>query len=374
MSNEKSSKSKKQRGKTRRSFLKTGLMAGAAGLALIGTTPSKAHPQTPSKVFKWRLQSHLGPTEPGFAGSLTNFAKRVKEASGGRLDIQLFPADSLVPSKEILNSVSRQIVEMGSNAASYNSGVMPVVYTTLVPMGPRNAEDCAIIWQKGWGEILKAAYGKHGVKLLTMQIVNDIPLYSTKPVKTVEDFKGLKIRTHGSTALFVEKLGAGSAFIPGGEVYMALQTGAIDAATWGGYSTTFPKKWYEVAKYIIQPALVPMFQQDDLTINAKLFASLPNDLQQILQNAADLLMWDRRLIEGMGNDEAFAQMMAAGNQVITLPPDSVAKMGEAVKSVWDDLASRDEDSFKAMGIITDYLRSKGYTDYDIKKRTIAVKK
>ena len=239
----------------RRDFLKAGAAASVAGMGFSAVLPRRAHAK---EVYRWRLQSHLGPTEPGYAGGLTNFVKRVKEMSGGRIDIELFPAGALVPSKEILKSVSRKIIEMGSSAASYNSGLMPVVYTTLVPMGPRSAEDCATIWLKGWKEILQKAYGKHGATLLTMQIVTDIPLYSTKPVKTVEDFKGLKVRTHGSTALFCEQLGASTTYIPGGEVYMALQTGAVDAATWGGFSTTFPKKWYEVAKYVILPALVPM--------------------------------------------------------------------------------------------------------------------
>ena len=355
---------------TRRNFLKTGTVAGAAGLGLSATLRKSA---SAAKTYKWRLQSHLGPTEPGFQG-LTNFAKRVKEMSSGRIEVELFSAGALVPSKEILKAVSRKIIEMGSCAASYNSGLMPVVYTTLVPMGPRSAEDCATMWLKGWGDILKKAYAKHGAKLLTVQIVSDIPLYSTKPVKTVEDFKGMKIRTHGSTALFLEQLGAGTTYIPGSEVYMALQTGTVDAATWGGFSTTFPKKWYEVAKYIIMPPLVPMFQQDDLTINASLFKSLPPDLQEILQTAADLVMWDRRMIESMGNDGALAKMKAAGNEILTLPADSVAKMSEAVKVVWDDLASKSELSHEAMAVITDVLRKKGLTDYDITKRKIEVKK
>jgi len=269
------------------------------------------------------MQSHLAPTEPGYAIALTNFVKRIKETSNGRIDIQLYPAGSLVPSKEIVQSVARRIVEMGASAASYNSGLMPVVYTTLVPMGPRSAEDCALIWFRGWGDILRKAYDRHGVKLLTMQIMTDIPLYSTKPLKTADDFKGLKIRTHGSTALFVEQLGASTVFIPGEEVYMALSTGTIEAATWGGFAATFPKKWYEVAKYIIHPALVPMFQQNDIVINKRAFNSLPPDLQAIVQTAADLLMWDARMVEALGNDEALAKMKAAGNEILTLPSEEL---------------------------------------------------
>ena len=355
----------------RRDLLKMGV-AGAAAVGLVGL-PGKTFAQ-PKKVYKWRMQSHFSPMEPGHAFALTNFVKRVKQMTGGAIDIELFPAGTMVPSKDIVPSVGKNILEVGCCAASYLSGLIPVVYTTLVPMGPRTSEECAIIWAKGWGDILRAAYDKLDVRLLTMQIVTDIPLYSTKPVRKVEDFKGKKIRTHGSTALFVEQLGASTVFIPGEEVYMALSTGTIDAATWGGYAATFPKKWFEVAKYIIQPPLVPMFQQNDVVINKGLYNSLPAELQAILQAAADILMWDSRMGEALNNDEAFAKMKAAGNEVITLPPESVAKMTEAAKVVWDNLASRSPDSFQAMKIITDILRGKGYTDYLIEKRSITVKK
>jgi len=334
--------------------------------------PTSAPPT--ATVYEWRLQSHSAPTEPTYSVMITDYVKRIEEMSDGRIEIEMHSAGELLPSKEILPSVAKGVIEMGTSAASYSSGLMPVVYTTLIPMGPRSAEDCAIIWEKGWGDILRAAYDEQGVKLLTMAIMTDIPLYSTVPVRTVDDFKGMKIRTHGATALFLEQLGASTTYIPGEEVYMALSTGTVDAATWGGFNTTYPKKWYEVAPYIIQPSLVPMFQQQDFMINKALFEGLPTDLQVIIQTSADLAMWECRMVEALGNDAALAKMLAAGNEIITLPAESVAKMTEAARVVWDDLASRSPRSYEAMKIITDVLRSKGYTDYVIEERNIEVKK
>jgi TRAP-type C4-dicarboxylate transport system substrate-binding protein len=356
----------------RREFLK----AGAIGAGILATAgiPKAVFGQQKGKVYKFRLQTIYALTEPTFSYTLVNFAKRVKQMSGGQIEIELFPGGALLPSKDIISSVGKNIIDMGASAASYSSGLIPVVYTTLVPMGPRSAEECAMIWSQGWGDILRAAYDKLGVKLLTMQIVTDIPLYSTKPIRKIEEMKGLKIRTHGSTALFVEQLGASTVFIPGEEVYMALSTKAIDAATWGGFSNTYPRKWFEVAKYVIYPPLVPMFQQNELAINKKLFDSMPAELQAILQTAADLAMYECRMGEAMNNDDAWEKMKAAGNEIITLPPESVAKMTEAAKIVWDNLASRSQDSYQAMKIITDFLRRKGYTDYVIEKRSITVKK
>jgi len=204
-------------------------------------------------------------------------------------------------------------------------------------------------------------------------IVSDMPLYSRKPVRTLADFKGLKIRTHSAMALFTEQLGASNVFIPGGEVYMALSNGTVDAATWGNYATMVDKKWYEVAKYVILPQIIYMFQNDDITINKETFNKLPDDLKGILQSAAEAATWE--LVQGnmLANDAAWKIMESAGVKIINLPPADVGKMIEAAKVVWDTLASRGKDAYAGMKITTDYLRFKGYTDYDITKRSITVK-
>ena len=86
-----------------------------------------------------------------------------------------------------------------------------------------------------------------------------------------------------------------------------------------------------MAKYVIYPPLVPMYQQNELAINKKVFNSLPAELQAILQTAADLAMWDCRMGEAMNNEDAWLKMKAAGNEIITLPAADVAKMTEAAK-------------------------------------------
>ena len=80
------------------------------------------------------------------------------------------------------------------------------------------------------------------------------------------------------------------------------------------------------------------------------------------------------MVEALGNSAALEKMKAAGNEIITLPPESVDKMTEAAKVVWDDLAGRSPASYEAMKIVTDVLRGKGYTDYVIGQRSIKVKK
>ena len=217
--------------------------------------PAAPAPAPAAEVYKWKLHSHAAPTSVDWWKTEANFIKRIEEGSNGRIQIEHFSGGQLVPSTELLKSVAKGTLEMARCASSYNSGLMPEVYCTLVPMGPRNAEDLAMIWSRGLGDLFKASYAKQNVKLLTIGIASDIPLYSTVPVERVKNFKGLKIRTHGATALLMEQLGASTTYIPGGEVYLALSTGVVDAATWGSVGITLEKRWYELPNISSVPRL-----------------------------------------------------------------------------------------------------------------------
>lgn len=354
---------------TRRQVLKSSLATTAAVPFL--ATPAIA--QT-DKVYRFRMQSIYTPGETGFKGTLTSFVNRVNRMSNGRIEIKLFSGGELVPAAETTQAVSRGIIDMGASAASYITGIESAPFSFQLPQGPRSAEDLMIVWEKGLKDLATAAYDRQGVQLLGMMMVGDIPLYSSKPVRSLADFEGLKIRTNPVLSIFSKELGAANVFIPGAEVYLALSNGTVDAATWGTYSTMIDKKWHEVTKYVIQPPLVYAFLNDDITINKDKFAELPEDLQEILLSAARSATWELYLGNMLGNVPAWEEMQKAGVEVINLPQEDVDQMVVKAQVVWDDLASRGDDAYAGVKIVTDYMRSKGYTDYDLTKRAVTVKK
>jgi len=331
-------------------------------------TPTPTPTPTPApveKVYKWRMQSHYAPTEIQYAVTIADFVDRVERMSNGRIDIELYPAGALVPSTEILTSLAKGVFEISGGASSYWSGMMPETLSALFPMGPRNADDLAAIWYGGLGDLFRDSYAEQGVYLLTTMQSDLIPLLSTKPIESVKDFEGLSIRTHGATAMLVEELGASTTFIPGEEVYMALSLGTVDAATWVGPSSLYNWKWYEVAKYLVYPALITAFQQEDLMVNMDVWQELPDDLKAILQTAADAAYFENRVTQLGANDEALAKMQKEGLEVCQLPASDVDVMTKAAEVVWLDIASKSPKAKEAIKIITDYCREQGYTDFKI---------
>ncbi len=353
---------------TRRQLLGSSLaLTAVAGL---GAMPARAQA---GKTYKFRMQSIYTPGERGFTETLTTFVNRVNQMSEGRIEIQLFSGGTLVPAADTTTAVARGIIDMGASAASYLTGVESAPFAFQVPHGPRNAQDLMIVWESGLKDLAEAAYDRQGVKLLSMMMVGDVPLYSRKPIATLADFQGLRIRTNPVASIFTNELGAANVFIPGAEVYIGLSNGTVDAATWGTYSTMIDKKWYEVAKYVVQPPLVYAFLNDDITMNKAKFDELPDDLKEIVLSAARSATWELFLGNMMANKAAWKLMEEAGVQEVRLPAADLETMTEKAKVVWDDLASRGKDAYAGMTIVTDYMRSMGYTDYDISKRNITVK-
>jgi TRAP-type C4-dicarboxylate transport system substrate-binding protein len=331
---------------------------------LIGVpSPAKSASE---KVFKWRWQSHMPPGDVHYTSTLTNFVNLVKKMSNGRLDIQLFPGGTLVPSTDILSAVGNRVVEMGGAGASYWKGVMPELLISIMPMGYRNGDDQAQVWYYGLRDHLRPSYAKHGVYLLTIVQSPSIPLLSKKPVRKLEDFKGLKIRTHSATAMLVERLGAKTMMIPGEEIYTALQLGTVDAMTWGSVSTLYTNKWYEQAKNILwDPFLIPNFANDELFVNMNAWNELPDDLKTIVQAAADLAYFENGVTFRHEDRVAKRALEAAGVEFTQFSEKEKAYVQKQATYVWDWMVKQSPKARQSVKILTDYFREMGYTDYKL---------
>jgi len=321
----------------------------------------------PAKVLKWRWQSHQPPTDPEYAVTVVNLAKRVEEMSDGRLTLEFFTGGELVPSNEVLPSCAQGVFEVGSSAASYWSGTAPECLVTLFPMGYTNGDDQADgMLNRGLLDFFRDTYADMGVYLLCMVQHANINLLSKNPVREVGDFEGMLIRTHGSTAMMVEELGASTVYIPGEEIYMALQLGTVDAMTWGGCSTLYNNKWYEQAGYILlDPPMIPNFMNDDFYVNLDAWNSLPDDLRAIFEYAGLVAFFENGVTFRKGDAEAVALLKAEGIEFTTLSAEDKAVMTKAAEVVWADTATKSPRAKEAVKIITDLLRDRGYTDFKI---------
>jgi TRAP-type C4-dicarboxylate transport system substrate-binding protein len=185
------------------------------------------------------------------------------------------------------------------------------------------------------GESLSKDLEKVGVKLLYWMDYGMTDFICKQPLKTLEDFKGKRIRGYGELITeSLKALGAAPTFLGGGEVYMALQRGTIDGAI-SGTTSFYERKFYEVTKYITHVDYAfPMFA---VLMNLKKWNDLPPDVQQIfLACSLEAQEWGRVECEKM-DKEALELLKQKGMEVYIL--------GDKEKERWRQANSPAIDRF-----------------------------
>ncbi|HOJ51781.1 MAG TPA: TRAP transporter substrate-binding protein DctP [Syntrophales bacterium] len=311
------------------------------------------------KVYKWQFQSHWPASSASFKPLKDFFEKDVYNLSKGRLQVSVYPAAAIVPTKDIFGACRMGTVDGATAFPSYWMGQIPITAVAgNLPMNLNTEEEGVHFWFKlGFEKMLKEAHAKHNLMYYSERVY-PTAMVSKKPVVKLEDLKGLKIRTSGALADMFKELGAAPTMIPGEEIYLALQTGVIDAAHWGAASGALSIKLCEVAKYYFQPNL--SMTTDIIVLNKKSFEALPSDLQQALDRALveralkrtqEYKLEEKRSLETMMKDYKV--------KISRLSPEDEKKMRAAAIKVWDKLAAKDPESAKAIAILKQYLHQLG---------------
>ncbi len=314
-------------------------------------------------VIKWKLQSHW-PAGSGSFKPMKDFIEQdILKLTNGRLQIAVYPAGSLIPTKDIFGAIRKGTVEMVTASPIYWMSSIPVA--TVAANFPTtflsHKEGLHFHFKAGFEQLLKDAHIKHNLLYYTEKIY-PTALMSKKPITKIDDFKGLKVRSAGAIADMLREMGASPTLIPGEEIYLALQTGVIDAAHWGAAVGGLTMKLCEVAKYYIQPDLA-MSGVDIFAINKEAFDALPKDLQTILDKALKERVFLRTEEYALEEQKALQTMIKDYKvSVSTLVTADQKKMRAAAMKQWDVVASKDADSAKAIGMLKAYLKELKYLD------------
>lgn len=226
-------------------------------------------------------------------------------ASGGRLDIKVFSAGELVGAMESFDAVSKGSAQVGHDWPGYWKGKNEAfVAFASVPFG-LDAEGYNIwLYERGGLEQMQDLYGKFNLFVLPGgQGGQEMGLFSNKKATKMEDFKGMRLRTPGWFMDIMNSLGASVSPLPGGEVYLALERGVIDAAEFSSPAINYPMGFDEITKYVIEPGVHQPGIQCGLFFNKDAYAKLPADLKWIVNIAArETQAWSNSWIENLNID------------------------------------------------------------------------
>jgi TRAP-type mannitol/chloroaromatic compound transport system substrate-binding protein len=269
----------------RRNFLKTAAAGAAAGA--IGA-PAIVRAQ---KTLNWKMTTTWPPQLPFYQsgpGSAEDIAKNIETMSDGRLRIKVYAAGELIPAFEGFDAASKGTVEMNHGVAYYWAGKrFAAQYFGTVPFGMSYVGQNAWYYHGGGLELWNEVY--EPFNLIAMPCGNtgiQMGGWFRKEMKSLEDFKGLKMRIPGLAGKVYQAIGVNVKLLPGGEIFPALERGVIDAAEWVGPYQDRRLGLHKAAKYYYTSDWHEPSTTSELIVNKDAYNKLPKDLQAIIQAAA----------------------------------------------------------------------------------------
>ena len=354
--------------------MKTKLMlCMALGLVILlgGVLSSDADDK---KVFRWNLVQHRLTAEPGTAYFVEMFEKTLPAMTNGRLRIKMHWGGDLVSVTEAFDAVQTGMIEMVHLPEIYFMGKIPEAAISYgLPMGIPTPYDMFTFWYGkdlpnwfgGWRAIdfMRDIYSKHGVYLLAGGLdCWPAGFFFRTPINSVNDLRGKKVRAAGLMNTWITKMGGAGVFIPGEEAYSALQTGAIDGLTWGHAAGLYAMKYYEVAKYILYPPLMPVNHSVTL-VNKKAWDSLPDDLKSILEQAIIKVSMEftahQQWIGDVWSLNKLVRDHGVTKNEFTGKDLEIAQ--KAAMEIWEEQYKISPEAAKLIEMIKDYMRELGHS-------------
>jgi TRAP-type mannitol/chloroaromatic compound transport system substrate-binding protein len=273
---------------TRRRFL---LAAGATGAAV--AAPGVVSAQGPI-AMRWQS---TWPSKDIFHEYALDYAKKVNDMTGGDLKIDVLPAGAVVPAFQLLDAVSKGVLDGGHGVLVYHYGKQTAL--ALWGSGPGYAMDANMLlsWHKygGGKELLAKLYASIGANVVSFPYgpMPTQPLgWFKKPVTKADDMKGLKYRTVGISIDVFTGMGLAVNALPGGEIVSAMDRGLLDAAEFNNASSDRALGFADVSKVCMLQSYHQNAEQFEITFNKTKFDGLPERMRAIISNAVEAASQD----------------------------------------------------------------------------------
>ncbi len=322
---------------TRRGFL-------AAAAAMTGGGMLAAPAMAATSVHEVRMVTSWPKNMPGPGVSAERLAAEIGRLSEGRLKIRVHAAGELVPPLAVFDAVQNGTAVMAHTASLFWSGKMPAAALfTAAPYGLSPVEHQAWLENGGGQELWEELYAPFGIRpFLAGNTGPSMGGWFRKPIRSLEDFRGLKMRMPGLGGRIIRRMGATPVTLPPGEILPALQAGTIDATEFLGPFGDMALGFYKVARNYHYPAFHEPNGAGELLVSRKLWEKLEPDLRLVIEVACRSET-ARTLAEHSWRNGAALEALRTKHSVHILPyPRDVLAMARKVADeVMAELAAHD---------------------------------
>jgi len=318
-----------------------GLEGDVAGLEkkLAAAEATAAAAAEPAKVYEWRM---TGWTPPGDAiqdFAIETLADYIEWCTQGRVKLTVYGGGVLYPPTEGFDACGAGTNEISCLCSSYFRGTLPSCSDDGVPMMYANDADVYYThYELGLNELKQPEFNKFNTYLLGPMPVSGsgCGFMSVDPIRTLDDFKGVSVRSFGAYLDWCEALGMKAVFLPHDEVYMALKLGTLNA-----YLTVRGVQWswkgHEVCNYYYFPGTGS--GTNVILTNLDAWNSITPELQSQLLQAAKMHAGYMLYVYGpVWCEQATAWFDEYGLERITWGPEVVDTMYEKAEVCWEEFA------------------------------------
>jgi TRAP-type C4-dicarboxylate transport system substrate-binding protein len=333
-------------------FVKRAKALVAGGAMAVTLATSMLPSMVEAAEFNWRFSNLYG-RGTAFGTLYENLAKDIETQSDGRIAVQVLYSGEGVGTEGLLGAVKSGLITMGAPFQSMHAGELPAGIVEIgLPGGTADTDKLYDLFHKqGWDKILTQAYGSQGMVWLEPYIQPPVYVITKKPINSIADFKGMKIRAPGAYGKFLRNLGASPVSLAWSEIYTSLATGVIDGSIGSNMIDHRDGNHVEVAKYMYRLPLAGA-QVLPIVVNRNAWKKLPEDLQAVVRKATEKHAEQQLTMSKQWEKEAITEMEGKGMLWSPEPSEADQKAwADAGAGLWDEYAAKDKYSKQLIDIL-----------------------
>lgn len=317
----------------------------AAAALVAGVTIAPA--SVKAAEHEWKMATSWG-GGPLMEIGAKAFAEKVDLFTDGRVKIQVFTGGTLGKALNVSETVKNGIAQAGHTWMGYDWGKDKATVVFGGFAGSMDSERMLHWLYEGGGAKLQREFRmeKFGVVSMPLFIrTAEAFLHSRKPVRSMDDLKGLKLRTAGAWLEISKGMGAAPVTTPGAEVFTALERGAIDATEWGTLYENISSGFHKVAKYVVIPGVHQPVAPFELVINKEAWEKLSDKDKALVEQAAKLVTFETWTKIGDEDAKALEFYRKEGNEIIELDAEVQREVKKAAIA-WGKTQEETNEWFK----------------------------
>lgn len=327
----------------RREIIKKTAIATATAATIVSCTSNQGPAVGKSLPnVRWRMATSWPESLIIYSGPET-IAKRVKEMTDGRFIITPSTAGELAGATEVLDAVQTGSVQCGHTASYFYIGKNPALaFATSIPFGLTAQQQNAWLYHGEGQKAIQEIYDNFNIIYFPAgNSGTQMGGWFKREIKSLGDLKGLKMRIPGLGGKVMSRLGVNVQVLPGGEIYLALERGAIDAAEWIGPYDDEKLGLNKAAQFYYYPGWWEPGSSLDVLVNRNAWQKLPEEYKQIFQNAAYEANMDMLARYEALNGQALTELTKSGTKLVAYSDDILQAAQKASLEELQESASKD---------------------------------